>query len=68
MVPKMDVLPGREPQAPVQQTLQRLYPSLQAEFPGSSGILPALSFSPLPKVQELGLKMGKETTCRGFSV
>ena len=68
MVSKMGVLPGREPQAPVQQALQRLYPSLQAEFPGSSGVLPALSFSLLTKVRKLGFKTGEETACGGFSV
>ena len=47
MASGMGVLPGRERQAPVQQALQGLCPSLQAEFPDGGGILSALSFSPL---------------------
>ena len=68
MASGMGVLPGRERQASVQQALQGLCPSLQAEFPGGGGVLSALSFSPFPKVQELGFKMGEETACVGFSV
>lgn len=68
MASGMGVLPGRERQAPVQQVMQGLYPSLQAEFPGGGGVLPALSFPPFQKVQELGLKTGEETACGGFSV
>ena len=64
----MGVLPGRERQAPVQQTLQGLCPSLQAEFPGGGIVLPALSFPPFQKVRELGFKTGEETACGGFSV
>ena len=67
MASGMGVLPGRERQAPVQQTLQGLCPSLQAEFPGG-GILSALSFPPFQKVRELGFKMGEKTACGGFSV
>ena len=66
MASGMGVLPGRERQAPVQQALQGLCPPLQAEFPGSGGVLPALSFSPFKKVQKLVLKMGEETACGGF--
>ena len=54
MASGMGVLPGRERQAPVQQALQGLCPSLQAKFPSGGIVLPALSFPPLPKVQELG--------------
>ena len=68
MASGMGVFSGWERQAPVQQALQGLRPSLQAEFPGGGGVLPALSFPPLQKVQELGFKMGKETACGGFSV
>ena len=66
MASGMGVLPGRERQAPVQQALQGLCPSLQAEFPGGGGILSALSFPPFQKVRELGFKMGEETACSGF--
>ena len=62
------VLPGRERQASVQQTLQGLCPSLQAELPGGGGVLSALSFPPFQKVRELGFKIGEETACGGFSV
>jgi len=41
---------------------------LQAEFPDGGVVLSALSFPPLQKVQELGLKMGEESACGGFSV
>ena len=68
MASGMGVLPGRERQAPVQQALQRLCPSLQAEFSGGGGVLSALSFPPFQKVRELGFKMGEETGCGGFSV
>lgn len=68
MASGMGVLPGRERQASVQQALQGLCPSLQAEFPGGGGVLPALSFPPFPKVQKLGLKTGEETACAGFPV
>ena len=68
MASGMGVLPGQERQAPVQQALQGLCPSLQAEFPGSGGSLPALSFPPFQKVQELEFKIGDKTTCIGFSV
>lgn len=68
MASGMGVLPGREREAPVQQALQRLRPSLQAEFPGGGGVLSALSFPPFQKVRELRFKMGEETACGGFSV
>ena len=68
MASGMGVLPGRERQAPVQQALQGLCPSLQTEFPGGGGVLSALSFPPFQKARELGLKMGEETACGGFSV
>ena len=68
MASGMGVLPGRERQTPVQQAMQGLYPSLQAEFPGGGGVLSALSFPPFQKVRELGFKMGEETGCGGFSV
>ena len=68
MASGMGVLPGRERQASVQQALQGLCPSLQAEFPGGSVVLSALSFSPFQKVRELGFKMDEETACGGFSV
>jgi hypothetical protein len=68
MASGMDVFPGRERQAPVQQALQGLYPSLQAEFPGGGGVLPALSFPPFQEVRELGFKMGEETVCGDFFV
>ena len=58
MASGMGVLPGRERQAPVQQAMQGLCPSLQAEFPGGGVVLSALSFPPFPKVQKLGFKMG----------
>ena len=68
MASGMGVLPGRERQTPVQQAVQGLCPFLQAEFPGGGVVLSALSFPPLQKTQELGLKMGEETACVGFSV
>ena len=68
MASGMVVLPGRERQAPVQQAMQGLYPSLQAEFPGGGVVLSALSFPPFQKVRELGFKMGQEAVCGGFSV
>ena len=68
MASGMGVLPGRERQAPVQQALQGLCPSLQAEFPGGGVVLSALSFPPLQKVRELEFKIGDKTTCIGFSV
>lgn len=68
MASGMGVLPGRERQASVQQALQGLRPSLQAELPGCGGVLPTLSFPPFQKVRELGFKMGEETACGGFSV
>ena len=68
MASGMGVLPGREWQAPVQQALQGLCPSLQAEFPGGGIVLSALSFPPFQKVRELGFKMGRKTACGGFSV
>ena len=68
MASGMGVLPGRERQAPVQQAMQGLCPSLQAEFPGGGGILSALSFLPFQKVWELGFKMGGKTACGGFFV
>ena len=68
MAPGISVLPGRERQTPVQQALQGLCPSLQAEFPGGGGVLSALSFPPFQKVRELGSKMGEETACGGFPV
>ena len=46
MASGMGVLPGRERQAPVQQALQGLYPSLQTGFPGGGVVLSALSFPP----------------------
>ena len=64
----MGVLPGRERQASVQQALQGLCPSLQAEFPGGGGVLSALSFPPFQKVQELRFKMGRKIACGGFFV
>ena len=67
MASGMSVLPGRERQASVQQTLQGLCPSLQAELPGGGGVLSALSFPPFQKARELGFKMGKEIACVGFS-
>ena len=68
MASGMGVLPGREWQAPVQQALQGLCPSLQAEFPGGGVVLSALSFPPFQKVQELEFKIGDKTACIGFSV
>lgn len=68
MASGMGVLPGRERQAPVQQALQGLCPSLQAEFPGGGGVLPKLSFSPFQKTQELGFKIGEETAYGSFLV
>ena len=68
MASGMGVLPGREWQAPVQQALQGLCPSLQAEFPGGGVVLSALSFPPFQKVQELEFKIGDKTACSGFSV
>ena len=68
MASGMGVLPGRERQASVQQALQGLCPSLQAEFPGGGGILPALSFPPLQKVQKLVFKMGPKVACGSFFV
>ena len=68
MASGMGVLSGRERQAPVQQAMQGLCPSLQAEFPGGGVVLSALSFSPFPKVQELGFKMGEKIACVSFSV
>ena len=68
MASGMGVLPGRERQAPVQQALQGLCPSLQAEFPGGGGVLSALPFPPFKKVRELGFKTGKKTACGGFFV
>ena len=62
MASGMVVLSGRERQAPVQQALQRLCPSLQAEFPGGDVVLSALSFPPLP----LGFELGEATACGGF--
>ena len=64
----MGFLPGGERPPQVQQGLQGLCPSMQAEFSGGGGVLPALSFPPFQKVQELGLKMGEETAYGGFSV
>ena len=64
----MGLLLGGERQAAVQPALQGLRPSLQAEFPGGGGVLPALSFPPFQKVRELGFKTGEETVCGGFSV
>ena len=66
MASGMGVLPGRERQASVQQALQGLCPSLQAEFPGGGGVLSALSFPPFQKVRELGFKTGKETAVAFF--
>ena len=66
MASGMDVLPGRERQAPVQQALQGLCPSLQAEFPGGGGVLSALSFPPFQKVRELGFKIGKKPPVEAF--
>ena len=68
MASGMGVLPGRERQTQVSQALQGLRPSLQAEFPGGGGVLPALSFPPFQKVRKLGFKMSEETACVGFSV
>lgn len=68
MASGMGVLSGRERQASVQQALQGLCPSLQAEFPGGSGVLSALSFPPFQKVRELGFKASEKTACGGFSV
>ena len=68
MASGMGVLPGRERQAPIQQALQRLCPSLQAEFSGGGVDLSALSFPPFQKVWRLGFKIGEETACGGFSV
>ena len=68
MASGMGVLPGRERQAPVQQAMQGLCPSLQAEFPGGGVVLSALSFPPLQKVWELGFKTGEATAYGGFSV
>lgn len=62
----MVVLPGRKRRTPVQQALQGLCPSLQAEFPGGGGVLSALSFSSFQKVRELGFKIGKETAVAFF--
>lgn len=64
----MVLLPGGERPPQVQQDLQGLCPSLQAEFPGGGVVLSALSFQPFQKVRELGFKMGEETACGGFSV
>ena len=47
MASGMSVLPERERQAPIQQALQRLCPSLQTEVSDCGGIVPALSFPPL---------------------
>lgn len=44
-------LPGRERPPQVQQGLQGLCPSLQAELPGSSYLLPSLPVHTLEKVQ-----------------
>ena len=68
MASGMVVLPGQEWQAPVQQALQGLCPSLQTEFSGGGVVLSTLSFPPLQKVRELGFKMGEETACGYFSV
>ena len=68
MASGMGVLPGRERQAPVQQAMQGLCPSLQAEFPGGGVVLSALSFPPFQEVRELGFKMGEETACGDFFV
>ncbi len=68
MASGMGVLPGRERQAPVQQALQGLCLSLQAEFPGGGGILSELSFPPFQKVRELGFKTCEKTACGGFFV
>lgn len=64
----MGFLPGGERPPQVQQGLQGLCPSLQAEFPGGGAVLSALSFPPLPKTQKLGSKTGQGTDCGGFSV
>ena len=66
MASGMVVLPVRERQAQVQQALQELCSSLQAEFPGGGAVLSALSFQPFQKVRELGFKMDEETACGGF--
>ncbi len=58
MASGMGVVPGRERQAPVQQALQGLRPSLQAELPGGGGVLPTLSIPSFQKVKGLGFKMG----------
>ena len=68
MASGMGVLPGRERQAPVQQAMQGLCSSLQAEFPGGGIVLSALSFPPFQKVRELGFKTCEKTACVGFSV
>ena len=68
MASGMGVFPGRERQAPVQQALQGLCPSLQAEFPGGGGVMSALSFPPFEKTQELRFKTGQGTACGGFPV
>lgn len=52
MASGMGVLPGRERQASVQQALQGLCPSLQAEFPGASHRLSTLPVHTLEKVWE----------------
>ena len=67
MASGMGVLLGRERQTPVQQAMQGLCPSLQAEFPGGGVVLSALPFPPFQKVRELGFKIGEETACGGFS-
>ena len=68
MASGMGVLPGRKRQASVQQALQGLCPSLQAELPGGSVVLSTLSFPPFQKVRELGFKTGEKTACGGFFV
>ena len=68
MASGMGVLPGRKRQASVQQALQGLCPSLQTEFSGGGGVLPALSFPPFQKVRELGFKQAKKIACDGFFV
>jgi len=47
----MGFLPGGERPPQVQQGLQGLCPSLQAELPGSSYLLPSLPVHTLEKVQ-----------------
>ena len=64
----MVLLPGGEWPPQVQQNLQGLCPSMQAEFSGGGSVLPTLSFLPLPKVQELGFKISEEPACVGFSL